>query len=71
MVTLKIENKEVENIFLDGFASNKEASLNFIKDSYDKMTLLSSSSFRSLMPRQKMHWSLMNEDYPILLCFLG
>ncbi len=42
MVTLKIENQEVENIFLDGFDSNKEAFLNFIKDSYDKMTLLSS-----------------------------
>ena len=42
MVTLKIENQEVENIFLDGFGSNKEAFLNFIKDSYDKMTLLSS-----------------------------
>jgi hypothetical protein len=42
MVTLKIENQEVENIFLDGFDSNKEAFLNFIKDSYDKMTLLNS-----------------------------
>ncbi len=42
MVTLKIENQEVENIFLDGFDSNKEAFLNFIKDSYNKMNLLNS-----------------------------
>ena len=42
MVTLKIENQEVENIFLDGFDSNKEAFLNFIKDSYNKMNLLKS-----------------------------
>ena len=40
MVTLKIENQEVENIFLDGFDSNKEAFLNFIKDSYNKMVNL-------------------------------
>ena len=42
MVTLKIENEEVENIFLDGLDSNKEAFLNFIKDSYNKMNLLNS-----------------------------
>ena len=42
MVILKIENPEVENIFLDGFDSNKEAFLNFIKDSYNKMNLLNS-----------------------------
>lgn len=42
MVTLKIENQEVENIFLDGFDSNKEAFLNFIKDSYNRMNLLKS-----------------------------
>ncbi len=42
MVTLKIENQEVENIFLDEFDSNKEAFLNFIRDSYNKMTLLNS-----------------------------
>jgi hypothetical protein len=40
MVTLKIENPEIENIFLDGFNSNKEAFLNFIKDSYSKAMLL-------------------------------
>lgn len=42
MITLKIENKEVENIFLEGFDSNKEAFLSFIKDSYNKMALLNS-----------------------------
>lgn len=42
MITLKIENKEVENIFLEGFDSNKEAFLSFIKDSYNKMNLLNS-----------------------------
>ena len=42
MVRLEIENQEVENIFLDGFDSNKEAFLNFIKESYDKMMLMNS-----------------------------
>ena len=42
MLTLKIENKEIENIFLDGFNSNKEAFLKFIGDSYQNMTTLNS-----------------------------
>ncbi len=42
MVTLKIENPEIENIFIDGFSSNKEEFFNFIKDSYNKMTTLNS-----------------------------
>ncbi len=42
MLTLKIENPEIETIFLEGFDSDKEAFLNFVKDSYNKMTLLNS-----------------------------
>jgi hypothetical protein len=42
MITLKIENPEIESIFLDGFDSNKEAFFNFVKESYNKMILLNS-----------------------------
>ena len=42
MITLKIENPEIETIFLDGFASDKEAFLSFVKESYNKMVLLNS-----------------------------
>jgi len=42
MLTLKIENSEVENIFLEGFNSNKEKFLEFIQHSYNKMKLLES-----------------------------
>jgi LPS O-antigen subunit length determinant protein (WzzB/FepE family) len=37
MITLKIENENVEKIFLDEFNSNKEKFLEFIQNSYDKM----------------------------------
>ena len=40
MLTLKIQNPEIENIFLEGFHSNKEMFLEFVKDSYNKMVLL-------------------------------
>jgi len=42
MLTLKIQNPEIENIFLEGFHSNKEMFLEFVKDSYNKMVLLDS-----------------------------
>jgi hypothetical protein len=42
LTKIKIENKEIENIFLDGFNSNKEAFLKFIGDSYQNMTTLNS-----------------------------
>jgi len=42
VLTLKIENPEVETIFLDGFDSNKESFFNFVKESYTKMMLLKS-----------------------------
>ena len=40
MLTLKIQNPEIETIFLEGFHSNKEMFLEFVKDSYNKMVLL-------------------------------
>jgi len=42
MLTLKIQNPEIENIFLEGFHSNKELFLEFVKESYNKMILLES-----------------------------
>ncbi|MFP4332234.1 MAG: hypothetical protein ACOCP1_01945 [Campylobacterales bacterium] len=42
MLTLKIENPEIEKIFLDGFGSNKESFFAFIKESYEKTSLLNS-----------------------------
>ena len=40
MLTLKIQNSEVEKIFLEGFSSNKEMFFDFIKENYNKMVLL-------------------------------
>jgi len=37
MITLKIENEKVENIFLNEFHSNREKFFEFIQNSYDKM----------------------------------
>jgi len=34
MLTLQIDNSEIENIFVNGFESNKEKFLAFIKNSY-------------------------------------
>ena len=42
MITLKIQNPEIETIFLDGFNSNKEMFFDFVKESYNKMILLNS-----------------------------
>ncbi len=36
MLTLQIDNSEIENIFIEGFNSNKEAFLAFIQSSYSK-----------------------------------
>ena len=37
MITLKIENEKIENIFLNEFHSNREKFFEFIQNSYDKM----------------------------------
>ena len=37
MLTLKIENEKIENIFLNEFHSNKDKFFEFIQTSYDKM----------------------------------
>ena len=36
MITLQIDNSEVENIFTQGFSGDKESFLAFIKSSYNK-----------------------------------
>lgn len=40
MLTLQIDNREIENIFSEGFQSNKEKFLAFIKSSYVKRASL-------------------------------
>jgi len=42
MLTLKIQNPEIEAIFLDGFNSKKELFFEFVKQNYNKMLLLNS-----------------------------
>ena len=42
MLTLQIENQEVETIFLEGFSSNKDKFFEFIQTNYKKMVLLNS-----------------------------
>ena len=42
MLTLQINNPNVENIFLEGFNSNKEKFLEFIQHSYQHMILTES-----------------------------
>ena len=39
MITLKIEDEKIENIFLNEFHSNKDKFLEFIQNSYDKMKI--------------------------------
>ena len=40
MLTLHIQNKEIENIFAEGFHNNKEKFLAFIQSSYEKKASL-------------------------------
>jgi len=42
MLTLKIQNPEIEAIFLEGFNSNKELFFEFVKQNYNKMLILNS-----------------------------
>lgn len=42
MLTLTIENPEIEKIFLEGFHSNKDSFFEFIQSNYQKMLLLKS-----------------------------
>lgn len=42
MLTLEINNPNIENIFLEGFNSNKEKFLEFIQNSYQHMQLMES-----------------------------
>ncbi len=40
MLTLQIDNHEIENIFVEGFQSNKEKFLTFIQSAYEKKASL-------------------------------
>lgn len=40
MITLQIDNSEVENIFVEGFQSNKEKFLDFIQNAYTQKASL-------------------------------
>lgn len=42
MIALKIENHKVEEIFLEGFSSDKENFFQFIIDSYERQQFLNS-----------------------------
>jgi hypothetical protein len=42
MLALKIENPKVEEIFLEGFDSDKESFFRFIINAYEKQTFLNS-----------------------------
>ena len=42
MLSLRIENQKVEEIFLEGFGSNKESFFQFIIDAYEKQKFLNS-----------------------------
>ncbi len=42
MLSLRIENPQVEEIFLDGFSSDKESFFQFIIDAYEKQKFLAS-----------------------------
>ena len=42
MISLKIENPVVEEIFLEGFGSDKASFFQFIVDSYEKQKFLTS-----------------------------
>jgi hypothetical protein len=42
MLILKIQNPEIETIFLEGFNSNKEMFFDFVQENYNKMILLNS-----------------------------
>ena len=48
MITLQIDNPNIEKIFLEDFNSNKEEFLKFIENSYNKMKSLESFE-RSLL----------------------
>ncbi|MCP5046312.1 MAG: hypothetical protein GY940_04015 [bacterium] len=40
MLSLKVEDPKVEEIFLEGFGSNKESFFRFIIDAYEKQKIL-------------------------------
>jgi NAD-dependent SIR2 family protein deacetylase len=42
MLSLQIDNPEIETIFLEGFNSNKESFFAFIQENYQKMLQLNS-----------------------------
>ena len=53
MLTLKIENEKVENIFLNEFHSNSEKFLDFIQKSYTRLKTSSYDSESELIQAQE------------------
>ena len=53
MLTLKIENEKVENIFLNEFHSNSEKFLDFIQKSYTRLKTSSHDSENELIQAQE------------------
>ena len=49
MLTLQIDNSEVENIFVNGFESNKDKFLDFIKSSYAQKALLNEYNYAKIL----------------------
>jgi hypothetical protein len=45
MLTLKIENENIEHIFLNEFHSNREKFFEFIQSSYEKMKIANQDNF--------------------------
>jgi hypothetical protein len=42
MLSLKVENQKIEEIFLEGFGSDKESFFKFIIDAYERQRFLNS-----------------------------
>jgi len=58
MITLKIENEQVENIFLNEFHSNREKFFEFIQNSYEKMKTSDQNNFdKNLINSQEVSMS--------------
>ena len=50
MLTLQIDNSEIEDIFVQGFESNKDKFLDFIKNSYAQKVLLDEYDYAKNAP---------------------
>ncbi|MEA1983703.1 MAG: hypothetical protein U9N39_09170 [Campylobacterota bacterium] len=62
MITLKIENEKVENIFLNEFHSNREKFFEFIQNSYDSMKTVSHNTNLIKLQEASMSKTWNNDD---------